>query len=159
MLATVSTGCGLTVTLLMTGGPVGDGDGDGDGDGLTAVVTVSVAVPAPPFKVAVTVVVAAVDPAVARPFALIVATDVLEEIHATIPLRLAVELSLNVAVAENAFVAPMPIVAEVGLTVIEARVALFETLTGTAWPAPTETKGSAYPTALPLASSKTAKIW
>jgi hypothetical protein len=61
--------------------------------------------------------------AVARPAALIVATDVVADAHVTLPVRSCVELSLNVPVAVNCCVLATRIVGVAGVTAIEDRVA------------------------------------
>jgi hypothetical protein len=69
-----------------------------------------------------------VDPAateVAIPLAVIVATEVLEELHVTEVVRFCVELLENVPVAVNCWVAPTAMLGVAGVTAMDTRVGSF----------------------------------
>src|SRR5438874_2590973 len=85
--------------------------------------TVRIAVPFTPFMVALMVAVPAAA-LVASPFALIVATLTLEEVHAACPVMPMTEPSLNVPAALNCCEAPTLMLALAGVTAIEFSVAL-----------------------------------
>jgi hypothetical protein len=70
---------------------------------------------------ALIVVIPAATP-VARPLVLMVAADVLDDAQVTWLVRFCVELSENVPVAVNCWVAPLPIEGLEGVTAIDARV-------------------------------------
>ena len=87
-----------------------------------AAVTVSAVEPLIDDDVAVIVDVPTPAP-VARPAAVIVATDVVPELHVTVPVRFCVVPSLNVPVAVNCCVAPLVIDGFAGVTAIDCNVA------------------------------------
>ena len=91
-------------------------------DCKVAAVTVSTVEPVIDDDVAVIVEVPTPAP-VASPAALIVATEVVPELHLTVPVRFCVVPSLNVPVAVNCCVAPLVIDGFAGVTAIDCNVA------------------------------------
>src|SRR5271167_1856320 len=91
-------------------------------DCSVAAVTVSKVEPLMDDDVAVIVEVPTPAP-LARPAALIVAVEVVPELHVTVPVKFCVEPSLNVPVAVNCWVAPLVIDGFAGVTAIDCRVA------------------------------------
>jgi len=85
-------------------------------------VTVSTVEPLTAFNVAEIVLVPALTP-VAKPAALMVATDVVPDAHVTEPVRFCVELSLNVPVAVNCCVSPEAMLGFAGVTAIDCSTA------------------------------------
>src|SRR5271167_5249790 len=91
-------------------------------DCSVAAVTVSKVEPLMDDDVAVIVEVPTPAP-LARPAALIVAVEVVPELHVTVPVKFCVEPSLNVPVAVNCWVAPLVIEGFAGVTVMDCSVA------------------------------------
>src|SRR5277367_3847196 len=96
--------------------------------GVTAidcnVAAVTVSTVEPEIDDDVAVIVEVPNPApLARPDALIVAVEVVPELHVTVPVKFCVEPSLNVPVAVNCWVAPLVIDGFAGVTAIDCRVA------------------------------------
>src|SRR5271167_2279075 len=91
-------------------------------DCSVAAVTVSKVEPLMDDDVAVIVEVPTPAP-LARPAALIVAVEVVPELHVTVPVKFCVEPSLNVPVAVNCWVAPLVIEGFAGVTAIDCNVA------------------------------------
>jgi hypothetical protein len=91
-------------------------------DCSVAAVTVSKVEPLMDDDVAVIVEVPTPAP-LASPAALIVAVEVVPELHVTVPVKFCVEPSLNVPVAVNCWVAPLVIDGFAGVTAIDCNVA------------------------------------
>lgn len=95
-------------------------------------------------------------PAVATPRALMDATSGAEDVHVTMVVTVAVELSLTIAVAVNPSVVPGAIEAEVGETEMELSVTVLEMVTVAVCPGETVVAGVENPRMLPLLSSTSA---
>jgi hypothetical protein len=120
-------------------------------DCSVAAVTVSTVDPEIAPDVALIVEVPTPAP-VARPAAVIVATDVVPELHVTVPVRFCVVPSLNVPVAVNCCVAPLVIDGFAGVTAIDCNVAAVTVNTVEPLIAPDVAVIVEFPTPAPVAS-------